>query len=160
MKKIALLTLVIITSLSVFSQKRIAPQKTVEEQLNEEYCTGMFNTPNGTYFDMLNDNVALSAVSYLNILDWLQGRVAGLQIYTRSNRTPVPYIRGSRAGVYVDEIYYDVDYLNSLAVADIAMIKIIKGPFAGGFNSPGGVIAIYTINAIDIGDEQDELDAR
>ena len=25
------------------------------------------------------------------------------------------------------------------------MIKIIKGPFAGGFGSPGGAIAIYTI---------------
>lgn len=145
MKKLALLTLVITTSLSVFSQKRIAHQKTVEEKLNDEYCTGMFKTNDGTYFDMLNDNVATSAASYLNILDWLQGRVAGLQIYTRRDRTPVPYIRGSRAGIYVDEIYHDADFLNSLPVTDIAMIKIIKGPFAGGFNSPGGVIAIYTI---------------
>lgn len=149
MKKLALLTLVITASLTVFSQKRIAHQKTVAEKLNEEYCTGMFKTNDGTYFDMLNDNVALSAASYLNILDWLQGRVAGLQIYTRRDRTPVPYIRGSRAGIYVDEIYYDADILNSLPVSDIAMIKIIKGPFAGGFNSPGGVIAIYTIGTDD-----------
>jgi hypothetical protein len=154
MKKLALLTLVIATSLTVFSQKRIAQQKTVEEKLNEEYCTGMFKTPDGTYFDMLNYNVALSAASYLNILDWLQGRVAGLQIYTRRDRTPVPYIRGSRAGVYVDEIYYDADFLNSLPVTDIAMIKIIKGPFAGGFNSPGGVIAIYTIGTDDEEEEE------
>jgi len=153
MKKLALLTLVIATSLTVFSQKRIAHQKTVEERLNDEYCTGMFKTHDGTYFDMLNDNVATSATSYLNILDWLQGRVAGLQIYTRRDGTPVPYIRGNRAGVYVDEIYRDADFLNSLPATDIAMIKIIKGPFVGGFNSPGGVIAIYTI---DTGEEEEE----
>jgi hypothetical protein len=152
MKKLLLFTLVFTASLTVFSQKRIAHQKTVEETLNDEYCTGMFKTHDGTYFDMLNDNVATSAVSYLNILNWLQGRVAGLQIYTRRDGTPVPYIRGNRAGVYVDEIYHDADFLDALPVTDIAMIKIIKGPFAGGFNSPGGVIAIYTI---DMGDEQE-----
>jgi hypothetical protein len=32
------------------------------------------------------------------------------------------------------------------------MIKIIKGPFAGAINSPGGAIAIYTIQ----GDEEEE----
>ena len=154
MKKLALLTLVITASLTVFSQKRIARQKTVQEKLNETYCTGMFKTHDGTYFDMTNDNVALSAASYLNILDWLQGRVAGLQVYTRRDQTPVPYIRGSRAGIYVDEIYHDADFLNSLPVTDIAMIKIIKGPFAGGFNSPGGVIAIYTVGTDD--EEVDE----
>jgi hypothetical protein len=155
MKKLALLTLVITASITVFGQKRIAQQKTVQERLNDEYCTGMFKTPDGTYFDMLNDNTALGAASYLNILDWLQGRVAGLQIYTRRDRTPVPYIRGSRAGIYVDEIYYDADQLNTLPVADIAMIKIIKGPFAGGFNSPGGVIAIYTIGTDDEEEEEE-----
>jgi hypothetical protein len=153
MKKLLLFALAITTTIVVFSQKRITHQKTVEEKLNEEYCSGLFKTYDGTYFDMLNDKQATSAAGYLNILDWLQGRVAGLQIYTRRDNTPVAFIRNSRAGIYVDEIYRDPDFLNSLAVTDIAMIKIIKGPFLGGFNSPGGVIAIYTI---DTGDEEEE----
>jgi outer membrane cobalamin receptor len=53
----------------------------------------------------------------------------------------------------IDEVWYDPGFLNSLPVSDIAMIKIIKGPFAGGFNSPGGVIAIYTIRGEDEGEE-------
>jgi TonB-dependent Receptor Plug Domain len=153
MKKLLLFSLILISSIAAFSQKRIPQLRTAEERLNAEYCTGMFSTIDGTYFDMLNDNATVSANGYLNILDWLQGRVAGLQIYTTRNNTRVPFIRNSRAGIYVDEVWYDPGFLNSLPVSDIAMIKIIKGPFAGGFNSPGGVIAIYTIGT---GEEDEE----
>lgn len=120
-----------------------------EEKLNEEYCTGLFKTIDGTYFDMQNDQSAIGAAAYFNVLSWLQGRVAGLQIYSTRNNTLVPYIRNSRAGIFVDEIYVDAGYLNVLPVTDIAMIKIIKGPTAAAFNSPGGVIAIYTIRGED-----------
>jgi TonB-dependent Receptor Plug Domain len=149
MKKLILSAIVFISAIAAFSQTRIAHLKTAEEKLNEEYCSGLFNTADGTYFDMLNDNAALSAKGYLNILDWLHGRVAGLQVYTTRNNDRIPYIRNSRAGIYVDEIPVSADFLNSLSVNDIAMIKIIKGPFAGGFNSPGGVIAIYTVGTDD-----------
>ena len=149
MKKMILSILVLVSSVAAFSQTRLAPVKTKEEQLNEEYCTGLFKTPDGTYFDMLNDNTVTSAISYFNILDWLQGRVAGLQVYTLRNNTRLPVIRNSIASVYVDEILVNPDFLNSLPVADIAMIKIIKGPHAGIFGSSGGVIAIYTIRGED-----------
>ena len=152
MKKMILSILVLVSSVAAFSQTRLAPVKTKEEQLNEEYCTGLFKTPDGTYFDMLNDNTVTSAISYFNILDWLQGRVAGLQVYTLRDNTRLPVIRNSIASVYVDEILVNPDFLNSLPVADIAMIKIIKGPHAGIFNSSGGVIAIYTIK----GDDEEE----
>ncbi len=153
MKKLLLFPLILISSIAAFSQKRIPQLKTAEERLNDQYCTGMFSTIDGTYFDMLNDNATVSAGAYLNVLDWLQGRVAGLQIYTTRNGSRVPFIRNSRAGIYIDEVWYDPGFLNSLPVSNIAMIKIIKGPFAGGFNSPGGVIAIYTIRGEDEGEE-------
>jgi TonB-dependent Receptor Plug Domain len=149
MKKLILSAIVFMSAIAAFSQTRIARNKTAGEKLNEEYCSGMFKTTEGTYFDMLNDNAALSAKGYFNVLDWLQGRVAGLQVYTTRNNDRIPYIRNSRAGIYVDEIPVSADFLNSLSVNDIAMIKIIKGPFAGGFNSPGGVIAIYTVGTDD-----------
>ncbi|MBL7741330.1 MAG: TonB-dependent receptor plug domain-containing protein [Chitinophagaceae bacterium] len=151
MKKLLYMLLLSAVSFTALSQQRVAQYKSKEDKLNEEYCTGLFKTDHGTYFDMLNDDVALSARSYINVLDWLQGRVAGLQIYTGRNNTMIPFIRGSRAGIYVDEMWRDADFLNVLPVTDIAMIKIIKGPFAGGFDSPGGVVAIYTIR----GDEEE-----
>ncbi len=42
--------------------------------MNDQYCTGMFSTIDGTYFDMLNDNATVSAGAYLNVLDWLPGQ--------------------------------------------------------------------------------------
>jgi len=147
MKKLLALAFVSIITVAAFSQKRVARVKTKEEALNEQYCNGLFKTYEGTYFDLVNDNATISAQGYRNILDWLDGRVAGLQVYTTRNNDRIPFIRNSRAGIYVDEMQVSPDFLNSISVNDIGMIKIIKGPFGGAINSPGGVIAIYTIQA-------------
>jgi hypothetical protein len=49
----------------------------------------------------------------------------------------------------------DPSYLNVLSVNDIAMIKVIKGPFVGAIGGGGGgTIAIYTTRALD--DEEEE----
>ena len=154
MKKLLLSAMVLLISIASFSQTRIARVKTREELLNEQYCSGLFKTYDGTYFDLVNDNATISAKGYNNILDWLEGRVAGLQVYKARNNERIPFIRNSRAGIYVDEMAVSPDFLNSLSVNDIAMIKIIKGPFAGAINSPGGVIAIYTVG----GDDEEEED--
>ena len=152
MKKIFLLAFVSALSLGVIAQrysgkKYISP----EAKLNNEYCSGLFKSYDGIIFDLLNDN---TAIGYFNILDWLQGRVAGLQIYHTRYGAAIPFIRNSRASLFVDEIPVDAGFLNSLPVADIAMIKIIKGPFAGAVgNGGGGTIAIYTIRG-----ENEEVD--
>ena len=146
MKKIGLILLVCISTFTAFGQKRIAP-KSPEEKLNEEYCSGLFKMEDGVIFDLLSDNT--SANSYYNILDWLNGRVAGLQVYTLRNGVRIPVIRNQRTSIYVDEIPVSADVLNSLPVTDIAMIKVIKTPFYGGFNGGGGAIAVYTIRGED-----------
>jgi hypothetical protein len=154
MKKMLLLAFGSVLSFSLIAQ-RYSGKKNIsaEEKLNNEYCTGLFKTYDGTIIDLLNDNE--SANSYLNILDWLQGRVAGLQIYYTRYGTPVPFIRNSRVSLFVDEIPVDAGYVRMLPVSDIAMIKIIKGPFAGAVgNGGGGTIAIYTIKGDD--EEEDE----
>lgn len=150
MKILFLITAFALFSIPAISQKRpesyrVSQVKTKEELLNEEYCSALFNTPNADYFDLSDDRLNSSAIAYLNVLDWLQGRVAGLQIYTAKNNLRIPYIRNQRAALFVNEIRMDYDYLNMLPVADIAMIKIIKGPFFGGWGGAGGAIAIYTI---------------
>jgi len=144
MKKLYLALLVLAISFSANSQFMLGRLPTREQRLNAEYCSGAFDTQEGIYFDLINDTQAIGATSYQNVLDWLEGRVAGLQVYKTRSDVRIPFIRNSLAGIYVDEIWREPDFLNSLPVAEIAMIKVIKGPFHGGFNSPGGAIAIYT----------------
>ena len=156
MKKILLFAVTIVLGLSVTAQsyKGTARNKTIEEKLNEEYCSGMFKSADGTIFDMTAiDN----ASTYLNILDWLQGRVAGLQVYQIGYGVRIPVIRGTVAGVYIDEMPVSISYLNTLSSGDIAMIKIIKTPFMGGFNGGGGAIAIYTLN---VKEDEEETDSK
>ena len=87
--------------------------------------------------------MAIGANSYLNILDWLQGRVAGLQI--RHFRTlRIPFLRNRPAAVFVDEMRVDPGFLDLLPIADIGMVKIMRTPYAPFRGAPGGAIAIYT----------------
>ena len=114
---------------------------TPEQQLNEQYCTGLFKSADGTILDVLDNP---SAANYTNILDWLTGRVAGLQIYTTRSGTRIPIIRGSQARIFLNEMPIDAVFVNTIPSADIAMIKVIKQPFAGSFGNAAAV-AIYTI---------------
>lgn len=154
MKKIFLAVLVIICSVSVMAQSyRAKNDVSHSDKLNEEYCHGLFKSSDGVIVDLLNENE--SSAGYLNILDWLQGRVAGLQVYTYRNGLRVPFIRGSRAGIYVDEMPVDPGFLNALSINDIAIIKVIKGSFMGGIGG-NGAVAIYTVKPE--GDvEEDEM---
>ncbi len=122
---------------------------TREEKLNEMYCKGLFRTNEAHYFDMEEDPAAFSVKGYFNILDWLQGRVAGLQVYTTPALVRIPYLRNMPASVFVDEIPRTYDFLNMLPVADIAMIKVISGPFIGNIGNASGAILIYTAGTDD-----------
>ena len=139
MKKIFQTLLATFISLSLIGQTYSGTAR--YNELNEKYANGSFKAAEGTILDVENE---VSAAGYINILNWLQGRVAGLQVYTSRTGTPVPYIRGSRARIFVDEMQMDASFLNSLPVSDIAMIKVIRAPFAGAFGN-SSAIAIYTI---------------
>ena len=150
MKKILLLIFVLLACFSVIAQSyTINSQREKEQKLNDLYCSGLFKTAYGTIID-LTDNT--SAQGYFNILDWLQGRVAGLQIYINRYGNRIPFIRGSRAAIFVDEMQVDAGYLNALTVNDIAMIKVIKEPFVGSFGA-NSAVAVYTIKSEEGEDE-------
>ena len=151
MKKFLIISALFTISFATFAQTRVARPKSQKEILNDQYASGMFKSADGTVFDIENENVQ----AYFNILDWLEGRVAGLQVFVSKSGVRVPVIRQSIATIYVDELRMDPSFLNSLSVHDIAMIKVIKGPFAGAIgNGGGGVIAIYTWK----GEEEEEED--
>lgn len=144
MKRVFLITALFVTALATMAQSRARYPKSYQQILNDKYTNGLFRSAEGTIFDIENEYVQ----SYFNILDWLQGRIAGLQVFVSPGGTRVPVIRGTVAGIYVDEMRMDPSFLNSLSVNDIGMIKVIKGPFAGAFgNGGGGTIAIYTFRA-------------
>ena len=153
MKKIFLITTLFTIGISAFTQVNLSKTpNSRKEILNEQYASSLFKNAEGTIIDVENETVQ----GYLNILDWLNGRVAGLQIFVTRSGIRVPVIRGSAATIFVDEIQMDPSYLNFISVNDIGMIKVIKGPFAGAIgNGGGGTIAIYTIRADDDEEEED-----
>jgi len=154
MKKIFLSAALFTIGFSALAQVNLSTNsKSKKDILNDQYASGMFKNAEGTIIDVENENVQ----AYFNILDWLEGRVAGVQVYVTRSGIRVPVIRGTVASIYVDEMRMDPSFLNSLSVSDIAMIEVIKGPFAGAIgNGGGGVIAIYTIKADD--EEEEDID--
>ena len=150
MKKFFLIAGFLIASIAAISQVQVS-KKSRSEVLNDQYTSGLFSTVDGTIFDIENENVQ----AYFNILDWLEGRVAGLQVFVTRSGSRIPVIRGNVATIFVDEIRMDPSFLNALSTNDIAMIKVIKGPFAGAIgNGAGGTIAIYTYKGEEEEDEE------
>lgn len=119
------------------------------EKLDETYTSGLFSGGVGTSFDLRNDN-AVNA--YQNILQYLQGRVAGVTV---SMTTP-PSVswRGGTPALFLDEMPVDADFISTIPVSDIAYVKVLNPPFMG---APGGgangAIAIYTRKGGDVQSE-------
>lgn len=150
MKRMLIVFLASLLSLTITAQSYKGENRTfnLSQELNDLYCSGLFRSTDGTIIEVANN---MGARTYFNILDWLEGRVAGLQVYKSNSGVFIPVLRGGVPGVYVDEMPVPLDYLNSLNTADIAIIKVIKTPFIGGFNGGNGAIAIYTLG----GEEED-----
>lgn len=144
MKTILIFTFSILLSFSLSGQtyRGSTRTQTLEEKLNDMYCTGLFNSTHGTIIDVASNN---SINGFLNVLNWLEGRVAGLRVYTSRSGIQYPTMRGSIPGIYLDEVPVSASTLNLINIHDIAIIKVIKTPFLGGANGAGGAIAIYTL---------------
>jgi MG2 domain len=115
-----------------------AQRETPQEKLDKEYTSGMFSGGDAITFDLTKENIP-----YTSIFQYLQGRVAGLTI-TGDLTNPSISWRGGAPALYLNEMPVDVQTLSTLAVTDIAYIKVFRPPFMGGFNGGNGAIAIYT----------------
>ncbi|MCS3531725.1 hypothetical protein [Chryseobacterium sp. JUb7] len=113
-------------------------RKNSTKKLNAQLSSALFRSANEEVFDFVNNPQALGSS---NVLQWLQGRVAGLQVRLQDG-TYTPYLRGDKVGLYLDEMPADANQISSISISDIAMVKVIKGIFAGGGGN--GAIAIYT----------------
>ena len=114
--------------------------KKATEELDKKLSSELFSVSNAIIFDFINDDYT-SAAGYGNILIWMQGRVPGYSISMNGNVIQ-PMIRDRPAQIFVDELPVEPEFLNMLATNVIAMIKVIKGSFAG--TGSDGAIAIYT----------------
>lgn len=110
------------------------------QKLNETLSSPLFKSANEMVFDFVNDNNGAGAI---NILQWLQGRVPGLQISSQGiNATAT--MRGGPVELFLDEMRTDASLISSISVSDVAMIKVIRGIFSGSSGGGNGAIIIYT----------------
>jgi hypothetical protein len=113
--------------------------KTPKQKLEEKYVSSMF-AGDGNSFDLVNDPVGISS---MNIFQYLQGKVAGLQISDPSGQPTLSW-RGGSPALYLNEMRADIEQLSSMTVSDIAYIKIFRPGESVAFGGGGGLIAIYT----------------
>lgn len=116
-------------------------RKNKTQKLNDALSSPLFKSMNEMVFDFVNDN---NMIGGNNILQWLQGRVPGLQISSQGPNTTAT-MRGGNVDIFLDEMRVDASQISMISVSDVAMIKVIRGFFSGGFGGGGnGAIAIYT----------------
>ncbi|BAP32474.1 uncharacterized protein CHSO_3437 [Chryseobacterium sp. StRB126] len=126
------------TDIQIKEVELVGKKKDPKEELDQQLSTGMFSSMNSTIFDFVNEDQHTDGS--INILDWLQGRAAGLTFQKNNSGVSVPYIRGQQAKLYLDEILTDPSMISTLPINNIAMVKILKG--AGLI---GDAVAIYTM---------------
>jgi hypothetical protein len=115
--------------------------KTPEEKMDDEYTSGFFKGGESKTFILSNDP---GSNAYLNVLSYLQGKVAGLNIETSGSDATATW-RGSNTTFFMDEASIEVSTLQSIPMSDVAMIKVFEPPFFGGITGgAGGAIAVYT----------------
>lgn len=111
------------------------------QKLDEKYASGLFGGGDAIQFDVMSDPFAASSYS---VFQYLQGKVAGLQINTAGGSPSLSW-RGGSPGLYLNEMQADAQMLGSTPMTDVAYIKVLRPGAAGAIsNSGGGVISVYT----------------
>lgn len=120
--------------------KIISKQKSPKQKLDEQYTSGFFSGGDGYTFAVQDDP---SAKSSIGVLAYLQGKVAGLQVSPNGQGSAT--WRGSATSFFLNESPADISQLQSINMADVALIKVFRPPFFGAAGGgSGGAIAIYT----------------
>lgn len=117
-----------------------ARRKSEQQRIDERYTRGMFRGGNSRSFDLVNDP---ASIGFYNIFQYLQGRVAGLQIMNSFGMPRLNW-RGGSPALFLDEMRVDASMIANIPITDVAYIKVFSPPFMGGFGGGSGAIAVYT----------------
>lgn len=146
MKK-QLLIVIAILSIAWVAPAQPVTDSQYKQKLDDQYASGLFKDRNAYMFTPQEDAYAIGR---LNVFQYLQGRVPGLQINTYNPVRPVVTWRMSTTAIFLDEVRIDASILNMIDLNSVGLIKIFRPPFAGAFgNGPGGAIAVYTLQDSD-----------
>jgi hypothetical protein len=126
-----------------------AQKKSPAQQVDERYTKGVFSGFANKTIDLVNND---EANSYLNIFDYLQSRVNGLQVVADGFDYSLYYRQGpsiSSMGnipmvLYLDEVETDASVIASVPANQVALVKVYSNFVAAAGNGAGGVLAIYT----------------
>ena len=110
--------------------------KTPAQQFNEENVSSLFRSGDERLISIMDDP---SAMGFTNVFNYLQGRVAGLQIAPTGGAR----WRGSPVTFFLDEVRVSAQQIANMPMTDIAIVKTYPPPFIGAPGGGGGV-AIYT----------------
>ncbi len=135
----------------VVRSRQVSPTK----QVNDRYTRGLFTSMvSAKVLDLINDPPPPGG----NILDYLQGRMSGLMIYSsggqyviQTNRmlslTMMPPFR-----LFLNEMETSITFLSAILAKDVALVKYYP-PGTGSFPGIGiaPVLAVYTKKASDGG---------
>lgn len=118
-----------------------ARQRSKKDLMDEQYTSGMF-ARGDAYTFILEDDISASGA--MSVLNYLQGKVAGLQISGVGSQMNMSW-RGGTPTLFVNEMATDLGMVQSMPMTDIAMIKVFRPPFFGAQGGgSGGAVAIYT----------------
>ena len=122
--------------------------KTNIEKLDEKYASSFFSGGDSHNFDVGNDPFGASSQS---IFQYLQGKVAGLQISESGNgAAPQLNWRGGTPVFYLNEVQADVSLMSTINMSDVAYVKVFSPGSIGVIsNSGGGAIIVYTKKGTD-----------
>jgi len=134
-----------------------AKVKSNEQKLDEKYASALFSGDSRN-FDVANDPLAAASMS---VFQYLQGRVAGLQINMAGGAGGTPQLswRGGSPVFYLDEMSTDAQMLSNINMNDVAYIKVFSpGAVNALSTSGGGAIAVYTKKGGDVKSDAKGLD--
>ncbi len=104
--------------------------------------TGSQKMNDGRVFNVADDPFANSSIS---VLDYLQGKMPGLQISSTGFSGGSISWRGSPTSLFLNEMNTDASMIQSISMSDVAMIKVFNPPFFGAAGGgAGGAVAVYT----------------
>lgn len=115
-------------------------QKSKKQIMEDEYTSGLFKGGDEMTFITEDDPAATSSMSILN---YLQGRVAGLSIINSGNQSSLSW-RGAKPTLFLNEIEQDIETIKDVPMSDVAMVKVFRPPFFGAMGGgTGGAVAVY-----------------